>query len=100
MSLHEALRLQVQDFDVKEWLKTHPVDEVDDQQQTPLHIAATEGNFAVVKTLLRKRANVNQEDSKQWTPLHCAASGNHYDICDLLIQNRANVNAVTADDSW
>mmetsp|Transcript_1461 Transcript_1461/g.5181 ORF Transcript_1461/g.5181 Transcript_1461/m.5181 type:complete len:1023 (+) Transcript_1461:59-3127(+) len=98
-SLHEALRLQVQDFDVKEWLKTHGVDEVDDQAQTALHIACTEGNFTVAKALVRKKANVNVEDGKKWTPLHCAASGSHYEICELLIQNRANVNALTADDS-
>jgi ankyrin repeat protein len=49
----------------------------DQFSQTPLHIAAFDGNLEKVKLLLENGAEIDATDKNQWSPLHCASnSGN------------------------
>ena len=48
------------------------VNDADDAQRTPLHMASEKGLFEIVQELLRRGADVNAKDWKYRTPLHCA----------------------------
>merc|ERR1712137_898412 len=60
--------------------------------QTPLHIAATEGHFDLVCLFLQNGANIDTQDRNDWPPLHCAAKHSHLDITEVLLKQRANIN--------
>jgi len=60
---------------------------------TPLHIAASAGQYPVVIELLGARADVNAKNDKGITPLHYAASKGHVDIVRTLIERGAEINA-------
>lgn len=68
-----------------------PINEFDD---TPLHIACTSGNTAVVEMLFKKGANksLNKRNKCGNTPLHEACCSGHADVVMMLIRARANVN--------
>lgn len=83
--------------------------------RTPLHYAASHGNFNIAKSLLEHGADVNCVDREGCTPLHNAVCGDHfhYDsvshsscsggdkkIVNLLIANGADVNAVDKTRHW
>ena len=86
------------------------VNAVDDQGNTPLHIAVQEGHVGVVKVLLDKGAEVDAKEKGKyadgWTPLMWAVSSvagsgtdtvqasAYTEIVQLLIEKGANVNAV------
>ncbi len=58
----------------------------------PLHHAASEGDMATVKALLKAKAEVNARDRIGRTPLHLAACKGHTAIAKLLIKAGARVN--------
>jgi ankyrin repeat protein len=69
--------------------------------QTPLHVAAYNGNLAMICILLSFNADVNAKDKAGWTPLHKALRCWKGIYCDqdkeldrirLLLHNKANVN--------
>ena len=71
--------------------------------RTPLHCAATSGNYEAVEELIRLGANVNaiiktEQDSYQngQTPLHavldCLAKISHIETIRILLENRANLD--------
>jgi ankyrin repeat protein len=73
-------------------------DHVDDgsiepSEDTPLHIAAWQGDLETVTSLVESGADVNVRNSYGQTPLYDAASGGHYDVVEYLIANGADVNA-------
>ena len=96
MTIHDTMRLG-NESELDSFLKnTSNVDELDQFQQTPLHVACFEGMEKAVRKLLKRKANPAATDSKGWTPLHCAASAGHYGICQLLIASgKADVLAET-----
>ena len=49
----------------------------DEDEYTPLHLAALNGNESVVKYLVEQGADIQANDIKQSTPLHVAAGGGH-----------------------
>jgi ankyrin repeat protein len=59
--------------------------------QTPLHIAAENGELDVVEYLVGKGANIHSEKSG-WTPLHTAAYSGKLDVVKYLINEGAGVN--------
>jgi hypothetical protein len=64
--------------------------------ETPLHLAAEQGNSDIVKILLEQGAMVDAvETAAGYTPLHYAARQGHSDLCDLLIRFGADPDALT-----
>ncbi|KAA6425893.1 MAG: hypothetical protein FRX49_04268 [Trebouxia sp. A1-2] len=66
----------------------------DNNDRTPLHLAAYVGRIDAVTMLLTKRADANVQDAKGWTPLHDAIQhcGDKEHIVDALL-TRADVDA-------
>jgi len=64
---------------------------------TPLWIAAREGNIEAVKQHIAAGTNVNAKTESGRTPLHFAALEGHKEIAELLMAEGANVNAKDDD---
>lgn len=60
--------------------------------ESPLMLAALDGNLALAKQLIAKGADVNKTG---WTPLHYAATRGHSDVMTLLLDNFAYVDAAS-----
>ena len=54
--------------------------------------ASHNGNFATLKELLEKGANVDAQDNEDWTALHWATFWNYLNIVQVLLKNKADVN--------
>lgn len=46
---------------------------------------------AIVQSMLRLGADINDQDDENRTPLHLAAQANHYDFASALIERGANI---------
>ena len=57
----------------------------DEDNRTPLHMAAVYGRLSRSKALLDNKAEVNAVDDKGQTPLHVAAKFGHESLVDLLL---------------
>ncbi len=68
-----------------------------DEFATPLWIACSDGNVAVVQLLLDKGADCESSDEEDWTPLHVACKKGHLEIVELLLAKGADVTATTDD---
>ena len=91
-SLHSQISSQSSSLSSKnlhKLVKKHGVDEVDDNGQTPVHIAAAEGHLLILKFLLRKGGEPNREDNNGWTALHCAAAGGHLAVVEYLLNQKS-----------
>jgi uncharacterized protein len=86
--LHDAVKAGNL-IDVKRHLRTENVNDPDQYQQTPLHVACQAEQTEIVKLLLKKRANVNSKERNGWTPLHCGAQCGSLDIIELLLNEDA-----------
>ena len=64
----------------------------DDDDTTPLYIAAQEGHLPVVSALLDAKADVNQATDDGDTPLHVAAQVGHLPVVSALLDAKADVN--------
>jgi hypothetical protein len=62
---------------------------------TPLHLACSQGHWAMVDLLIKNGADVNARTNYGRTPLERAARNGHADIVQLLLFRKANVNAAT-----
>jgi len=60
---------------------------------TPLHVAATRGEYDKVRQLLDSGARINALDIVGRTPLHKAALEGHLKIAQLLVERGATVDA-------
>jgi len=69
---------------------------LEQESQTPLHIAARAGNETAAKLLLAYKADVNAGDNLGVTPLHVAAQSQSSSFVELLLTNKANVNAANS----
>ncbi|XP_068094527.1 serine/threonine-protein phosphatase 6 regulatory ankyrin repeat subunit B-like [Hyperolius riggenbachi] len=75
-----------------------PVDCQNAESQTPLHIAAWEGDEIMVKFLHQCKANPNITDQLDRSPLHIAAERGHTAVVENLTDKfRSNVLARTKD---
>lgn len=71
--------------------KFREVDSRSDNGQTPLMVAAEQGNLEIVQELIRRGANVNLDDIDSWTSLISAAKEGHIEVVQELLENNANV---------
>lgn len=66
------------------------------QDESPLMIAALEGELDICTQLIAKGADVNKTG---WTPLHYAATRGHRDVIRLLLDNYAYIDAASPNGS-
>lgn len=59
----------------------------------PLQLSVKHKRLDLARTLLRRKADVNQQDEKLVTPLHHATHKADTHVLQLLLMHRANVNA-------
>ncbi|XP_070697967.1 kinase D-interacting substrate of 220 kDa B [Pempheris klunzingeri] len=71
--------------------KFKDVDSRSDNGQTPLMVAAEQGNLEIVQELIRRGANVNLDDVDGWTALISAAKEGHIEVVRELLENNANL---------
>ncbi|CAK6956928.1 kinase D-interacting substrate of 220 kDa B [Scomber scombrus] len=71
--------------------KFKDVDSRSDNGQTPLMVAAEQGNLEIVQELIRRGANVNFDDVDCWTALISAAKEGHIEVVRELLENNANL---------
>ncbi|XP_044742473.1 ankyrin-3-like [Chrysoperla carnea] len=60
---------------------------------TPLHLAAINGDIEIIKMLLNRGADINAKNFNGKTPLHDAIENNKVEITELLLKHGADVNA-------
>ena len=63
----------------------------DYDNRTPLHVAASEGSFAVADWLVKSGVTINPVDRWGSTPLESAVYGNHSDLVKMLAKNGAKI---------
>lgn len=63
----------------------------DYDNRTPLHVAASEGSFAVADWLVKSGVQINPVDRWGSTPLESAVYGNHVDLVKMLAKNGAKI---------
>ena len=61
----------------------------DYRKQTPLHVAAEEGEEEVIAFLLDKKADTNITDVDKNTPLDLAAEKRHTEVVNILLKQSA-----------
>ncbi|KAF7235495.1 hypothetical protein EG68_11188 [Paragonimus skrjabini miyazakii] len=64
--------------------------------KTPLHYAALNGHFEIIRLLLCNRAIVDVADANNVTPLHLAARNDHLRCAQLLCMAGADITRVCA----
>jgi len=64
-----------------------------DDNQTPLHIASSQGQSGIVRYLLANGASTTAQDNTGATPLHEAVRYGQTDIVRILLESGAKVNA-------
>ena len=70
-----------------------PANVTDKDENTPLIIAAANGDIESAKQLLSYRANINAKNKYGMTPLLYAIKGKHKAMTEYLINNGAKINA-------
>ena len=60
---------------------------IDDEVETPLHIAAPVGHFEVFKLIFPHVEEKTPADNIGSTPLHAAALEGHLEICKVFLDN-------------
>ncbi|GEM_PF-657524 len=65
-------------------------------ENTPLHWAASNGDYVTAQSLLAKGAKANAKDQNGATPLYWAALQGHYDVVELLLSYGADMQAKNA----
>ncbi|GIY63342.1 ankyrin repeat and KH domain-containing protein 1 [Caerostris darwini] len=74
------------------------VNEITEDGESLLSLAASSGYFELAQLLLAMKANVEDRGLKDMTPLMEAANAGHADIVKLLILHGADVNAQTSQE--
>jgi len=68
------------------------INKKDEDGDTPLHLAAEEGQTIIAEFLISKGAKVNGKSNNKETPLHLAAEKGHLEMVRLLIKKGADIN--------
>ena len=70
------------------------MDNKNEDEQTPLHLASRHGRLRLVREILeRDQFSVNDEDYESQTPLHLACVHGHIKVVAALIEAKANIQA-------
>ena len=77
-----------------------PVDQKEENGNTPLMLASFEGHVETMKILLNAGADVNLCDSKGRTALMFAASGPYPSAVKLLLEKGADIHATDQDEHF
>jgi len=109
--LRDILNMNLKDYTLLHVLKDKDIDIVDfllennfnvenlnENKQTPLHVACGDGNFEIVKRIIEHKANVDANDITNNTPLHFACYFGHFEIVKILIMHKANVDAINKEN--
>ena len=67
---------------------------VDEDNNTPLHVASEQGHTKVVRILLQRGSDATQKNRLFLTPLASAAISGHYDVIELLLENGAEIDPI------
>lgn len=89
------IALQKESFDAAQALMRHPqldVNALNNNDESPLMMAAMKGQLRWCTELMNKGAVVNKTG---WTPLHYAASGSEHQVVALLLDKGAAINATS-----
>ncbi|KAJ3439784.1 ankyrin repeat family protein [Anaeramoeba flamelloides] len=73
------------------------LDQVSLSEETPLHLAATNGNLEIIKLLIDSGSNLESKDDCDLTPLMCAVENDDEEAVLLLLNNGAKI---TENDSF
>lgn len=86
-AIHHAYRCSKFEI-VRELLKNQECDInlLDNTGRNLLHIACTNNDISMVRTLLRKNCAINARDELDRTPLHMTMSSNYLDIFTILVK--------------
>uniref|UniRef100_A0A7M4EFF9 Ankyrin 3 n=1 Tax=Crocodylus porosus TaxID=8502 RepID=A0A7M4EFF9_CROPO len=76
---------------LEKMLKENDINAVNASYETLLHIAAANGQIAVMEYLIKKGAKLEVKDSQGKTPLHRAAEKGHDDAVKVLLQAGAYI---------
>jgi len=68
------------------------INERDEDTDTLIHHAATEGHASLVSYLITRRANPDVSGCSARTPLHCAAYEGHVECVKVLLQHGAELD--------
>src|SRR5438132_6914194 len=74
------------------------INATDDQNRTPLFLAAKYGYADLVEELIAAGADLNAKAFSDWTPLYMAIYNTNYVVSRLLIAAGADVNIKTGDN--
>src|SRR5581483_2969972 len=69
------------------------INHANQQQRTPLHLAAWYGHYHTVRKLIMNKASIEVHDSYGDTPLQDALFQKHFKIAGLLLKNHADINS-------
>ncbi|XP_023216710.1 ankyrin repeat domain-containing protein 7-like [Centruroides sculpturatus] len=89
--LHQACWTGDEDK-VKKHLKRCDINLQDDDNRTPVHLAAARGHKNVLMTLLENNAKVNIQDSQGRTPLMKIVECGHIDLVVMLLEYGVDIN--------
>ncbi|XP_056095595.1 receptor-interacting serine/threonine-protein kinase 4 [Rhinichthys klamathensis goyatoka] len=79
--------------------KTTNVNAKDEDQYTPLHFTAQNGDEALTRLLLDRSASINEIDSQGRTPTHIACHHGQENVVRVLLSRGADVH-VKGKDDW
>ncbi|KAJ3130467.1 hypothetical protein HK098_000032 [Nowakowskiella sp. JEL0407] len=71
------------------------IEQTDQFNSTPLHLASRTGSLDIVVVLLSKGANINARGQNGWTPIHEALSQRRLPVAQYLCSRGADLNIKT-----
>jgi ankyrin repeat protein len=98
--LHAAIKKHsLSEF--KKLMEKEPMDKVDEEGRTILHLAAKEAQVDIVKLILKKKnwLNFDQQDREGFTALHYAIMAGDIKTFEILLKAGASTRAVTRTGS-
>jgi len=73
------------------------IKQTDSKGKTFLHLAAAEGDVALIEYLIKRGLDVNQMDDSGYTPLHEAVQAKQSSVIQILLDHNADVHSKTEE---